>query len=514
MKNMRKKIIVIFILFAGMVFHACELEERILDSVVRDEAVLESSAVDPETALNPIYNTLASAMQNQERVFALSEHASDELIPPVRGTDWYDFGVWTTLHTHQWDPSHTQILNAWNTLHQGVIRANQAIVSTTDERQAQARFLRAYLVWQLLDLFGQVPYRDETDTDYLTPPAVMTRTAATTLVIDELEDIVADLPVTDYGNPTQAAAYALLAKVYLNKFIYDGTGTASSDDMDKVIEYAEEVTNDGYSLADGDAYFTDNFGVNNDDSPEAIFVLANESGSNRGTDMGAHIFMTMHYNQNPSGWNGFTTTADFYNRWDQDDKRFYADATDEMAENTGLHFGFLQGQQSDKDGNDLTQRNGSALNFTIEVPLTGATEAQGVRVLKYEPDFVNKKADGTFDLQRPANDLVLLRYADVYLMEAEAYFRQGDESTALSMMNTLRENRGVADLTTLTEDDILDERGFELYWEGHRRTDLIRFGQFGEEWSGKPASDASRTIYPIPQAAVDSNPNLKQNPDY
>ena len=99
-------------------------------------------------------------------------------------------------------------------------------------------------------------------------------------------------------------------------------------------------------------------------------------------------------------------------------------------------------------------------------------------------------------------------------MKAEALFRSGEDAMALTMINDLRTARGASALGALTERDILDERGRELYWEGIRRTDQIRFGAFTDTWSEKTSTDGIRVLFPIPQQALDSNPNLTQNPGY
>ena len=309
----------LYITICAVLFGACSLDEKLDDSLVRDEAVLEPGVVDPETALEPIYNSLARAIINQDQVTALNELSTDEMIPPVRGTDWYDFGMWTTLYTHKWDASHQQLFESWNSLHQSVTRANQAILATTGARKAQARFMRSYLIYNLIDLFGQVPFRDENDTDFLAPPPVKSRAEATAYIIGELEAMLPDLPVDDYGRPTQAAARALLAKIYINKFIFTGQASADPADMDKVISYVNAIEAEGFMLAAGNEYFTSNFGVNNNvraTSPEIIWAFPNKAGVNRsdGAGFGARLYATMHYNSNPSGWNGYATTPTFFNR--------------------------------------------------------------------------------------------------------------------------------------------------------------------------------------------------------
>lgn len=495
---------------------SCDLTERVPDTILRPTAVLppQPASANP---LGPILENVSQAIQGQEQVYALQEHTSDELMPPVRGTDWYDFGVWTSLDQHTWDASHAQLLNAWNTLNQGITRSNQAIASLSGEQKAQARFLRAWMMWNIADLFGSVPFRPETDIDYLKPPGVKTRTEAIAFVISELQAIDADLKpyaTATYGLPSKEAAYFLLARVYLNKFIYDGAATPPATDMDAVVTNVDKIT--GRSLATGANYFTDNFGINNNSSPEVIWALNNASGNNvgGGAGLGSRYHQSLHYNNNPSGWNGFVTIADFYNKFSANDLRrgSPSNRTAQMAANTGLYLGFNVGQSVDKTGANLKTRGGAPLIFTPDCPLFGASEDKGIRFVKFEPDYTNT--------QYPANDLPIFRYADAYLMKAEALWRKNGASdvTALTILNDLRNNRiepDPAPLATIGATTILDERGFELYQEVIRRTDQIRFGTFNGTWNEHPAASApTRNLFCIPQTAVDSNPALKQNPGY
>ncbi|HLR32607.1 MAG TPA: RagB/SusD family nutrient uptake outer membrane protein, partial [Fodinibius sp.] len=131
-----------------------------------------------------------------------------------------------------------------------------------------------------------------------------------------------------------------------------------------------------------------------------------------------------------------------------------------------------------------------------------------IRVIKY---LVNPDAP-----EESGTDFVFFRYAHALLMKAEAHFRKGESAQALDIINQIREQRNASPLTpgSLDEQTILNERGFELYWEGHRRTDQIRFGTFTEAWSEKEASEDYRVLFPIPQRALDTNPNLIQNSGY
>ena len=109
---------------------------------------------------------------------------------------------------------------------------------------------------------------------------------------------------------------------------------------------------------------------------------------------------------------------------------------------------------------------------------------------------------------------MIFRYADLWLMAAEAKFRLGRTGEALADINGLRQIRNAPILTSLTEQDILNERGFELYWEGWRRQDLIRFDQFTRPWANKEQSEKYREVFPIPKTALATNDGLEQNPGY
>ena len=210
-----------------------------------------------------------------------------------------------------------------------------------------------------------------------------------------------------------------------------------------------------------------------------------------------------------SGWNGFTTLADFYNSFEKTDERIggkYPGVTDKLGMNTG----FLVGQQFDGAGNPLKDRSGNPLIFTPDVDLLFATEAKGIRVIKYLPQAGN--------IDNPTTSYVFFRYADAMLMKAEAIMRGGTDATgqtAAAIVNDLRAKRGVAALASITEANLLAERGRELYWEGHRRTDQVRFGTFVNPMDNKASKSPDfRVVFPIPQRAVDTNPNLKQNFGY
>ncbi len=460
--------------------------------------------------LNGAYRNL-DVFQTQDRIWAMMEHSGDAVMGPTRGTDWDDNGIWRQLHTQTWDATHPMVVNTFNELLEGVFNASNVLLFNPDAQQAaEARYLRAFYMFYVNDLYGQVPFRDNLE-NLLDAPVVLSEREANNFVISEIEAIIDDLP--DAAPAYQAsknAARALLAKAYLNRGVYGNRSNPSFDaaDMDKVIQYADAIT--GYSLAN--PYF-ENFIPGNENSPELIFTARNIQGTRAG-NVRSRWMMTLHYNQNPSGWNGFATLADFYNQFEDNDTRRSFPAADlgiGIEDNSGINAGFLVGQQFDKDGNALSDRKGNPLAFTPEVALfeTGDNlEITGIRGIKYLPDFANNAAE------LPDNDYVLLRYADVMLMKAEALLRKGDAEGARTLVNDLRAARGATALATIDENELLAERGRELWWEGHRRQDLIRFGKFLDAWAEKPATDATRLLFPIPEIALSANPNLKQNPGY
>lgn len=489
----------IFALLGFFAISACtDLEPEIRDSQIREDAGGVFVPGDPAEALVTSYKDLG-AFTDQANIYALLDHTSDEMIPPTRGTDWGDNGVWRTLHQHTWDATHSYVLASWNQLNERVFRTNRTLASNpNDQQKAEAKFLRAFYMFHVMDLFGQVPFREVTEGVDVNP-RVFSRSEAFDFITRDLEEALPKLPT---GGPSatnskasRAAANALLARLYLNKAVYkaaspSGPYTFDAADMNKVIAYADAVAADGYSLQSN--YF-DNFSTTA--NAEVIFTSAEGSPQNR-------WFMTLHYDQNPSGWNGFTTLADFYDKFESTDQRKGIAAAPNGSAFSGIGRGFLIGQQY-KDNGDaiINSRNGLPLQFTRDVPLAGASSEKGIRVIKYHPSN--------------AGQYILLRYADVYLMKAEAILRGGTSNvTALDMVNTLRTSRGATTLGSLNEAAMLDERGRELYWEGIRRTDQVRFGTWDDTWSFKTVTESFRVLFPIPQQALDSNPNLKQNDGY
>lgn len=501
-----------YIIFTALIISACDLE-----SDLKDASETNSTAV--TELLSGAYSGLRD-YQPQDNLFALTEHSSDEVAGPTRGSDWDDAGVWRVLHTHTWTPSHPFINNVWIVAGRNSFNAQQVLCEDAPaEVSAQAVFLRAFSDFILLDNFG-VFQRRECGSSFLLPPVPTSRAEAANALIQELETALPDLPTA--GAPTvatQDAARALLMKLYLNKAVYEATDTDgtpqpgpysfSSADMDKVIELADDISAGGYMI--DDAYFDNFIPDNGAESSELIFVSENTDGEVSGA-VRTRWHMTLHYNQNPAGWNGFVALVDLYNLFEENDARRYTELPYLTENNSGINAGFLVGQQYDAEENPLTDRQGNPLVFTPEFSLleTGTNlEVTGIRAIKYIPDFPS-------DDDLSDNDYVFFRYADVLLMKAEAILRGGNSGeTALDMVNSIRMLRGASELSSVDLDELLDERARELYWEGWRRNDQIRFNAFMGTWQEKNSpSDATKLLFPIPAEALSTNPELTQNPGY
>lgn len=527
-------------LLVGVMLTSCtDLEVEPTDSILA-EGFTGLSAEAAASQITAMYNNVNGYFGTQANLYALNEVTTDALLVPTRGSDWGDNGLWRQLHQHSWTPEHQYILAVWNEWNSLQLSASEVLDTrsgSSTEANGHAAFLRALSMFIILDNFGQVPYRDTEAADPLADPEVLTGDDAVSFILSDLDTAISNLPSSSAGDDnaraTKAAARYLKAKVLLNRHIYNGSGTADSADMNQIISLVDAIEGDGYELATN--YFD-------------IFVPGGDSETiwYAETSAGTRIFHTLHYNSTElggGGWNGFSTLAEFYDLFEgdadsnrglndgtlqdgQEERRGFVppsgipfdgslgtdDNNDGIVDGSNVGNGFLIGQQYGPNGAALQDRNGNPLSFTREFfsavdnqpSLVDNNEVTGIRVIKYNPK------DGAF-----ANHIIFFRYSDAYLMKAEAMMRSGDDPTA--MVNELRAIRGATPLGSVTEQDLLDERARELYTEGWRRNDLIRFGQYTKDWDFKDpdaVGDVNRQLFPIPSAQLILNPNLVQNPGY
>ena len=502
------------------------LDEQVLDGVVLNE----NGAVNA-TAILKSANEGLRGFQDQDKMFALDEMSTDALVGPTRGGDWDDAAKWRQLHNHTWSSDNIEIRNAWNALLSQVNNCNLVIQNGTAAQIIEARFLRSFYYYHIIDLFGQAPYREAGST-VESDPKVYTRQEATTFVISEMEAVIGSLPARVAGDASivnKDAAHFLLAKLYLNKGVFtaaDAAGpyTFSPADMTKVVANVDAITS---SLS---ADYWDNFKPDNNTSPEVIFSSKNTRGG-QGGGIQSRWRMGMHYQQTPDGWNGFATVAEYYNRFNPSDRRIKnADQyiIDEFGNNVGFQIGQMKnGKNRDANGKDkdangvaftnipagtinLKDRKGNLLIFTPALKLVisdaKAIESAGIRSQKYIPDAAN--------LGSPENDYVLMRYSDALLMKAEAILRGGTGVNDGAKLAQLVSRTNVPGTVPTTLDAVYAERGRELWFEGWRRNDMVRFGKFLAARELKPiVSDKKYILFPIPADAL-FNANLKQNPGY
>jgi starch-binding outer membrane protein, SusD/RagB family len=483
-------------------------------------------------SISAVYEQLNGLTGGQGNWFGMQEHTTDEVMGPTRGTDWDDFGTWRRLHLHTWGPDHNQLRDTWNQLNGALFQTTLVAESSTATPQvrAEGQFLRSYFRYLVCDLYGQVQSRPAT-APAAAIPTVLSRAAAIDTIIAELEGSVANLPNYTRTNRTMAtkeAAWALLMKCYLNKAVFKqspsnpaGPYSHQQADMNRVIQYANSIA--ANTLLSIDTYYWDNFKWDNGtQSSENIFTRHNGSDPNGRSGNGAGLrwqtSQSWHYNQRPDGWNGFVALSTLYDAFDATDVRradTLAGFTDRVGSVAGMIVGQARGPLNGSIGGaigNLRDRSGNPLIFTRNASIFFNGEASGIRFNKFplDPSTINDGAWGS------NNEFPLFRFSDVRLMKAEAILRGGtDAETPLAIVNGLRARRRVGALTSVNLNTLLAERGRELYMEGWRRNDMVRFEVFNAAVEERPnASDKTRVVFSIPTEALASNPNLKQNVGY
>jgi len=545
---MKKKIIFMLLFIGIMLVNCTDLQEEVLDESFTGGATADQIA--PGT-LVPAYAVLPGLFQHTN-YFALQQISTDEAILPYRGgTDWGDNGIYIDMHRHTYTPAHVRLKDAWNAISQGQARALVAIQElasipgeTAQLYQAEARGLRAYYSMLMLDLFGVIFVKEKASD----VSAVLRGNEAVEYIKNELlaiEPIVSNS--VGPGRISQGAVWGLLSRLYLNAPVYRDPYATSFDftaaDMDKVIEYTTKIISSGqYQLSP--EYF-EIFDDENHTNKELIFAVdqrAELNGHNRMAyfSLSGDQFPLPAFNR-ANGTDGPGITSDFYQSWVQAygaddpadmDPRFFKKNLNIPADSciSGANFeinrGILRGQQygllttangqpftlcadgvSFKIGklHNITRADKTKLvNFTEMIDFTteGSGYSTGYRVEKYE--FSKKSDTGR---NKGDADIIIVRYADAYLMRAEAKLRKNDAAGALADVNTVRAARTARvvppALSTMTLDILYRERGFEFYWEMLRRTDMIRFGKYEGTWTEKTDSDVKKRLFPIPQSAID-----------
>lgn len=432
---------------------------------------------------------------------------------------WND-GTVHTLHDGTWNNQCEFIRAMYDRIYYAISLDNEFIRNTSDAQlaangitgsnltlakqyRAEARFLRALSYWHAIDLYGDVPFVTDADKVGVFFPTQKPRAFVFNYIESELKAIDGDLgaPLFSYGHADKGAEWTLLTKLYLNAKVY--TGTDRSTDA---ITYAKQVIAAGYSL---EPHFKNMFLADNNLSKEMIFPIESDGIHTQGYGGMTYIVHAQvggNMDKNAfgiasGGWAGLRTTPQYV--------ALFADPSG----NTDKRAMFFTNGQTLDIADEYTFNDGYAITKFKNITSTGA---------------VGSDPTGTF----VDTDFPVFRLADVYLMYAEAVLRGGqggDLGTALQYVNAVRTRAYDGDVSgnisagQLNLQFILDERGRELLWEGHRRTDLIRFGQFTGgtyvwQWKGGAhqgtATADFRNLMPIPSTDIVNNPTLKQNNGY
>jgi hypothetical protein len=404
----------------------------------------------------------------------------------------FHFQSWTATNSYL-AIIHARILYNIAVCNEFIRNATDTGFTSVDQYRAEARFWRAFYYWHAMDMFGTSPFVTEEHIPGAFFPERATREELFAYVESELKAIDADLgaPGFQYGRVDKAAAWMLLAKIYLNAEVYIGESRHDA----VITEISKITTDDSYVLAGEHRH---NFVADNHTSPEIILPImfdGNHTQSWGGATylmagaMGGGSITAIETIGLTAQWGITRTTSALVNLFEPSDVRatFWSNGQTMEIEDIEL---FSNGYMSTK--------------------------------------FKNRKLNGALSDSNngthPDTDFPLFRLADAYLMYAEAVVRggNGNMGTALGYVNALRSRAGASTLSSLSLPELLNERARELFWEGHRRTDLIRFGQFSDGnkvWPWKGGSkegttvNSCRDVFPVPATQIAANPNLEQVED-
>ena len=625
MKNIFKNLILALGL---LIFSSChdDLNQSPIDPDSFTEENVFATVNDAKGALAKLYASLALTGQNgpagspdivdidegfsqfSRMLFNLNEITTDHAV-----VGWGDPGL-PDLHGMYWSSSNDFTEAMYYRLAQAVSFSNSFIKNASELSGeevntfiAEARFLRAYAYYNLLDLYGNVPLTTEISTEL---PTQSNRTELFNFIESELLEIESILLTSnEYGRVDNIAAHALLSRLYLNAEVWTGQNRYSD-----CITYSQNVINSGYSLNQNDANgngtaYDELFMADNDVNGaqnEFIFTLnfdGMQSQTYGGTTFLVHAAIGGTMNPNNfgvnGGWGGLRTTKNLVNQfavdldnlnsslgsqsdwglvgnatpngWNGPDVEMYQTGPQEFSiyaelANGELKFRFNEdwGNNYGDNGADGTIESGganiavSAGTYFIVLDLGSGTysispfssdkrgmfysDGQNLEIESIPPfedgyavtKWTNIDSNGNQGSDSSGNfvdtDIPLIRLAEIYLNYAEATIRGGggDLNTAVTLVNQIRErgfggSSGQISSGELTLDFIIDERSRELYWEGLRRTDLIRFDRFttssylwpfkGNEPTGVGV-DEYRNLFPLPANVISVNSNLTQNEGY
>ncbi|MBW3468211.1 RagB/SusD family nutrient uptake outer membrane protein [Arthrospiribacter ruber] len=532
MKKIIKKSYKILALILLSTMACTDLSERPYNVLVEEDLGSSPEVLAALTA--PVYTRLTDLLYGWHGYFDLVEECSDAIVTPARPNGWIDGGVYRNMHMHTWNAFQSHPSGLWNRAYGSLNILNNALLNyQTIEGEnipvlvSELRALRAFYYYLLVDAFGNVPI--VTEENLLTPdelPSQSSRREVFDFIEAELLDIMDIIPEEKvYGKMNKWAAKMILAKIYLNAEVYIGEAK-----YQQAIAQVDDIINSGLYILEPN-YHT-NFVTNNQSSREQIFsVIFDETRAG----WFHYHWKTLHpasaatYNLGTAPWGGSAAIPQFIDTYEEGDSRFDI---------------WIRGPQFSLSGQPIFNSMDPSLrevqlDYQNTMGSVDATrEYEGYRVGKYEIEIGS--------VGPLSNDVPFFRYADALMIKAESLLRTGNADAAAQIVTEVRmrsfENPDDAVVTGAElmqgsryqygnyesgsivslegGDDVqygrfLDELGYEFAAEFHRRQDLIRFGVFtSKSWLTHRPNGNHRTIFPIPQPAIDANPNLNQNPGY
>lgn len=545
---MKRVIILFFAVYISFTFTSCtNLDEKLYSEIgssnyYNNQKELNSAMLLPYKHLAAIQDIVFFSFEMQGDLFTLAS----------KGPHGYDGGRYIRCYLHTQTPEDPFVIAPFNKFYEGVGHVNNVLndlekldyskIGLTEfDRQSnisEMKILRSYFYYMLLDVFGDVPLVTSLEQK---DPKKSRREKIFNFIESEIKENVANLPLgglsSRYGRMNQAAAYTILAKLYMNAEIY--IGKAMYNECDTI---CQEIIDGKYGHFNLAKKWYEPFDYDNDKCEENIFSLPMEyvyTGKPFYVDWFYHYQSYVYFDSEPMGWNAIHLTPsrkpngdlyDFnglgtpYEAYDDRDLRkrpFNGSDVDsggmflvgvQKSPVTGL---VAQGSEEYK-GKDMefvdyvcrASRGETVSN------LTSGEENTGIRMVKY-PLYPKSQKEKYYTA-----DIVCFRLADIYYMKAECLLRTGgSEIVAADLINTVKKrNFKQADwsnvkYSTITLDEILRDRGREFLGECFRRQDLLRFGRYHEAYWDKPAGNKNDFLLPIPTPSISANPNLKEFED-
>ena len=538
---MKTKIIILISVFSLACVNCTKLYDDSYSLIISEK--FDPTSEDLASIVGASYVNWRQGLLFFNSISRIMEVSSDQSVIPGRPNGWVDGGVHRQVFEHQWSTEHEVINNCWDHMYAGINNCNRVlyqiesgsipITEGKEETIAEIKVLRASYYYMLCDIYGNVPIMTRYDVPEGFIPEQSTRREVFDFIIKEVKDNISLLSNENggmmYGRFNRWAAWALLAKMYLNAEVYTG-----AQHWDECIEACNKIIES--NLFALDANQRDVFATNNENAKEIIFALPFDD--QYVTDWNAfdiHMQTLQPANQatyklSSSPWGGICAVPQFIDTFDPDDNR--------LKEN------WIQGDQYSADGDllycTMGDYSGRPLSYINEVPsIAESQEIHGIRHGKFEIAMGARV--------QLSNDWPLFRYADVLMMKAESLLRQGRSNDAAEIVTNVRERsfRANPEKATVTGAQLLegsvydygrrdnlvahtfeggadvvygrflDELGWEFNQEARRRQDMIRFGVYTtKSWFSHSPNGDHRKILPIPRTQLEKNSNLKQNPGY